>query len=496
MDLFKVTGVSMDQQVSTSLNSRDEITKCAESFVYFCENYVKIHHPLKGLLPFQLHGFQKRYIKALEENRFVISKKFRQGGFTTITLVWFLWRCLFKHDERIMTISKTDRDAASLSRVVRQIIDCLPDFLKPKLERANDYNIEFEETNSRIMFHKPEATRGLALNYLYLDEPAFFKDMDQHWKAMYPCLSTGGNCIAISTVNGKSNWFHKTYMDAVEQKNSFHVFHCEYTEHPEFTKERTDQLRKNLGEIGWKQEMLCEFDPKIEEQKGFYIVGSVQEEIEILKKIRQKALDEGKNPHQVNSFAENNEPAKLMFDNDNSRYSGVGLEHIERPNTFSSYFWPDVAEEIAEEHIFVNKDYALDKCIEKKKQNLCDIENRVNEIVVSDDLLVMAGILSEQESDSEHQLPENNVSQELLEKINELGNFPESLKISFSEKRFCVNGAPTNIGEFNLVCLYNGMIAFLSHEKAITKIAKLIYKKMTPLFGMREDQQCQTITSE
>ena len=38
---------------------------------------------------------------------------------------------------------------------------------------------------------------------------------------LYPTLSTGGRCIALSTPNGVGNWFHKTYTEAEENKNDF-----------------------------------------------------------------------------------------------------------------------------------------------------------------------------------------------------------------------------------------------------------------------------------
>lgn len=106
-----------------------EIKNCAESFVYFCEKYVKIVHPIRGLVPFILHDFQKRYIEHLGEHRFVIAKKFRQGGFSTLTIAWLLWRFLFKLDERNMAVTQTDREAVYLSSMMRKMIRELPEFL-------------------------------------------------------------------------------------------------------------------------------------------------------------------------------------------------------------------------------------------------------------------------------------------------------------------------------------------------------------------------------
>ena len=45
---------------------------------------------------------------------------------------------------------------------------------------------------------------------------------------------------------------------AREAKNKFRVFECDYTEHPD-AGVWEEELRKNLGERGWRQELLREF---------------------------------------------------------------------------------------------------------------------------------------------------------------------------------------------------------------------------------------------
>ena len=36
-----------------------EIVKCGKDPDYFINNYAKITHPMKGLIPFKTYGFQK-----------------------------------------------------------------------------------------------------------------------------------------------------------------------------------------------------------------------------------------------------------------------------------------------------------------------------------------------------------------------------------------------------------------------------------------------------
>lgn len=217
----------------------------------------------RGLIPFKLFDFQKRYVGDLEKHRFVIATKFRQGGFTTTTVAWLLWRSLFKVDESSMVMSKMDREAINTCWIARHFLKNLPDFLRPEMEKETDHELQFKDTNCRLSFYTPVAACGRALNYLFIDEAAFIKDMDQHWKAVYPTLSTGGHAIVLSTVNGVGNWFEETYFLAQKKENNFHIFHSSYTEHPDYDNEEwKGRMQCNLGMKAWQQEVLCQFKPE------------------------------------------------------------------------------------------------------------------------------------------------------------------------------------------------------------------------------------------
>ena len=68
-----------------------EFKKCAEDPIYFISNYIKVTHPVRGLVPFKLYPFQERILGDLKDHRFNILRKFRQAGCTTIAAGWSLW---------------------------------------------------------------------------------------------------------------------------------------------------------------------------------------------------------------------------------------------------------------------------------------------------------------------------------------------------------------------------------------------------------------------
>ena len=252
----------LDRYVDDPAKQRLEIIKCHDSFSYFCHKYVKIGHPKKGMLPFILYNYQKRVVDEYDKKRFNIIRKFRQGGLTTVTVLWALWRCMFKMDQTIMLVSKTDREAIVAGEIADRAIKFFPKWFCPELAAGGDNKHEkhFAETQSKLLFYTAEAARGRSNTYLILDEAAFIKDMERHWAALFPTIATGGACIAVSTVNGIGNWYHEQFKGAQEKKNHWNILDLNYKEHPEYDDDFwVEQMKAQLGLKRFMQEVMGDF---------------------------------------------------------------------------------------------------------------------------------------------------------------------------------------------------------------------------------------------
>ncbi len=241
------------------MDLNEEITKCKNDFFYFAENYVKIVHWRDGLVPFKLYPYQKRLIQDIQDNRFVCGVKFRQGGFTTVQAIFGLWECMFQNDQRVMIISKSDRDAISVGHIVKHVIEELPDWLKPTLTKNNDHMKIFANNNA-MRFYCFEACCGQSITRLIIEEAAFIKYMNRNWKALFPTIANSGKCSAISSANGTDNWFHETVSNSISGENRFKLYTCSYLEHHEYCESKwIKQQLKWLGGKGFRQEVMCEF---------------------------------------------------------------------------------------------------------------------------------------------------------------------------------------------------------------------------------------------
>jgi hypothetical protein len=255
-----ITETDEDKERYNKARQDEEYEKCVRSFPYFCHKYVKIFHPLDGLIPCILYKFQRNVIKQYEKKRFNILSKFRQGGLTTTAVLWSLWRCMFRTDQKILLVSKTDREAIDAGEISRRALENLPTWLKPQMDAESKHEKVFKESGSQLNFYTPEAARGKSCTVIIVDEAAFIPDMETHWAAIFPVISTGGACIIISTVNGLGNWYEETYHAAEAKQNPFNVITIDYWEHPDYCdKKWAMEMRANLGERRWQQEILRNF---------------------------------------------------------------------------------------------------------------------------------------------------------------------------------------------------------------------------------------------
>ena len=239
----------------------EEVIKCAKSFFYFCHRYVKILHPKFGTIPFILYRYQRRVIHEYETKRFNMISKFRQGGLSTVSVLWGLWKCMFRKDQQIYFLSKTDREALVAGDIARKAMDNFPYWLYDKNHaEITKHEKSFNDIGSKICFYTPEAARGKSATNIMIDEAAFIDNMSEHWKAMYPVVAAGGNVEIISTVNGLGNWYEETYHEALAGKNFFNVIDLDYWEHPLYANPKwAEEARANLGPKGWQQEILRDF---------------------------------------------------------------------------------------------------------------------------------------------------------------------------------------------------------------------------------------------
>ena len=257
-----------------------KISDPVTGFEYFCMKYCWINNQFHGYVHFKLYDYQKRTAKMLQENRFVITKKFRQAGMSLLTGVYCLWYSLVNPRMQCLILSIGMRESTKyLNENIREVYESLPQWLKGglndkgqpikwmKKKAFKDSATEFWLPNKSKIRSLPSGKaggRGFSTKLLIIDEAAFIENIDTIWTGIFPTIvNTHGSVFVVSTVNGvggTGGWYYHKYQEAMAGENDFKVAPMEYGEHPDYCDpEWAASVLRQLGQRKWDQEVLGKF---------------------------------------------------------------------------------------------------------------------------------------------------------------------------------------------------------------------------------------------
>jgi len=133
-----------------------ELDKCRKNLLYFAENYFFITTLDEGKKKIKLYKAQKRILKSLENNRFVVLLASRQTGKTTLMCIFALWMACFRGDYRVIIVANKEATAKNILKRVKLAYEYIPNWLKPTVKQwdvkeivlGNDSSISITTTTS------------------------------------------------------------------------------------------------------------------------------------------------------------------------------------------------------------------------------------------------------------------------------------------------------------------------------------------------------------
>jgi hypothetical protein len=224
---------------------KQEYLRCIESPLYFVNKYVKVQHPIRGIIPFSLYGFQNEVLSNFSEHQFNIILKSRQMGISTLVAAYCLWLMTFHKNKTILIVSLKQEDAKEVLSKIRLAYENLEEWLKVKCAEDNRLSIKFEN-GSEVQASSTTKKSGIgkALSLLIIDEAAHIDEASELWISAQPSLSTGGSAIILSTPCGVGNWFHQMWVKAEEDPKKIKPNKLPWNLHPE----RDEDWRRIEGE--------------------------------------------------------------------------------------------------------------------------------------------------------------------------------------------------------------------------------------------------------
>ena len=210
----------------SELRQEAEWRRCVNDESHFLRKYWHIAHPAHGRILFDLRDAQSEALTRWSENRYSLTLKARQIGWTTLVAAHQFWLAFFHADQNIIDLSRTERESVLLLRKSKYGFQHMPDWM---LARGPESLVEHQQkmafSNGSQITSMPSASdpaRGESASLVVVDEWAFLPNPEEAWASIEPVADVGGRIIGLSTANGSGNFFHELWVGAETGNNRFH----------------------------------------------------------------------------------------------------------------------------------------------------------------------------------------------------------------------------------------------------------------------------------
>jgi len=241
-----------------------EYVRCSKDPIYFLETHMKIVSLDLGPIAFKMYPFQKKIVKAIHTNRFVISKIPRQSGKSTVMLGYILHSILFTPNYKVAILANKLKTASELLSRLKFAYENLPKWMQQGVIEWNKLSFTLENGSKVVSAAtSASAVRGDSFNFLLLDEFAHIPEniAQEFFSSVYPTISSGktSKVVIVSTPRGM-NMFYKLWKDAETKRNDYIPIEARWNEIPGRDAKWKEITKKSLGsERLWYQEYECEF---------------------------------------------------------------------------------------------------------------------------------------------------------------------------------------------------------------------------------------------
>lgn len=251
---------------------------CADDHIVFDENFNEVF--VKELIPGESLVMTKDGPKKVlsvittneQEEMYDLTVDSKDHRFYTndilshnsTTLAGYLtWYVSFNSHKRAAILANKMDIAKEIFSRVQFAVENLPLWLQQGIVEWNKTTFELE--NGSVCFAaatSPSAVRGKSINLLLLDEFAHLtpKLADEFIKSVFLTISSSkeSKIVIISTPKGL-NHYYKLWNDAENGNNDFVTVTGHWSEHPDRDETWAEAQRKELGEVGYQQEVECSF---------------------------------------------------------------------------------------------------------------------------------------------------------------------------------------------------------------------------------------------
>lgn len=242
-----------------------EIKKCKKSLLHFAENHFYIVNVDEGRQKIKLRKYQKRILKSLKNNRFVVLLASRQIGKSSILTIYMLWIALFNDDQNILLVANKEVTAKEIFKRIKLAYEMLPNYLKSPVVKYAETSMSLTNGSSiSISTTTSDTGRGSSVSLLCLDELAFIDPgmLEAFWASVYPVISSSkkAKILAVSTPNGVGNLFHSLYTNAIKTGDDWNGWKAERVDWWEIPDRDEEWKERTIRTMGSREKFAQEFE--------------------------------------------------------------------------------------------------------------------------------------------------------------------------------------------------------------------------------------------
>lgn len=223
--------------------------RAKKDFIFFCREYWRIQTP-QGARFLDLRDEQQEAYRTFEDNRYVVTLKARQIGWTTLCAAYTFWKAFFYDDFTAIFLSRGEREARDILAKVDYGYRRLPEWLRERgPDRMSDSQERMPFSNGsgiESLPSKKDPARGRTVNLVIVDEWAFFDNPEDAWASIEPITDIGGRIIGLSTANGSGNFFHELWLKAESGHSQFVPLFYSWKAVPERDEGWYEQKKRDL----------------------------------------------------------------------------------------------------------------------------------------------------------------------------------------------------------------------------------------------------------
>jgi hypothetical protein len=216
--------------------------------------------------------YQLDFIKTIHNVPANIIVKSRQMHVSSMMALYIAWYVLFNQEKEIAILSNSLDSGKRILDNIRTILQMysVDDENNGKVTQTFfHWEDDFERNNKteiklkngcriKVFSPSPDAGRGYALDFIYIDEAAFIKDFEYIWMAIGMCMSAKKDSkTVIASTPQDNSWFNKMYLNS-NKEGYFNSIRLHWSIHPEYSKNITedrDQHSPYTYSSPWFEEM-------------------------------------------------------------------------------------------------------------------------------------------------------------------------------------------------------------------------------------------------